>query len=243
MRSTLLQQSQLDQTHFNCETLAELIRSIETDFQSRGEVICQIIINDLPLHESDEARLAMTHISEIHKVEVKSAKPSQLLIDILQNWESEFPKMIEMADQLSTDLRLKGTEGGQYTAFVQLIDSCQFLIESLVSMDAILETDQFLNRQVWIESEKLMTHAVGQALQAFEAQDFTLLADVLEYDLANALQSWSDLLKSLGLRLKTENDENSNELSNRIFKKNAPTGSAVLDHGGGATNGNHSASE
>ena len=223
MKSTQITQADLEQTYFDCETLSDLILSLENDFQKRGEVVCQVIINGMPLQESDESKLGQTRMHELKTVEVRSEKPSALLIDILANWEAELPKMIRHSDQLAQGLRQRGPEG-QYTSFVQLIDSCQFLTESLVSMDSIVDMGLFLDRAVWLGNEKIMTEAVGQALTAFEKKDFSVLADVLEYDLANALQSWFDLLKSFNERLKAENDQDSQQLTDRIFKKSSTAG-------------------
>ncbi|MBX2996400.1 MAG: hypothetical protein KF681_16380 [Bdellovibrionaceae bacterium] len=229
MKSTVINRGELEQIYFGCDNLKDLIAQVEAEFQKRGEVVCQIIINDMALHESDEVKLGATLMTDIAKVEVRSEKPSALLIDIVHNWELELPKMVTLSDNLAQGIRLKGPEG-QYTSFVQLIDSCQFLIESLVSMDSIIDTELFLDRQVWMQNEKMMTEAVGQALSAFEKKDFAILADVLEYDIANALQAWFDLMKDLGGRLRAENDQDSQHLTDRIFKKSA--GDHSVDNAG-----------
>ncbi|MFN7729680.1 MAG: hypothetical protein ACK5P7_11035 [Bdellovibrio sp.] len=226
MKSTMITPAELEQTYFGCDSLKDLIQRLEAEFQKRGEVVCQFVINDLALHESDEVKLGATKMSDIQKVEVRSEKPSALLIDIVHNWELELPKMVTLSDNLAQSLRLKGIEG-QYTPFVQLIDSCQFLIESLVSMDSIIDTDLFMDRAIWMQNEKLMTEAVGQALGAFEKKDFAILADVLEYDIANALQAWFDLLKDLGGQLRAENEQDSKKLTDRIFKKSGPPGESA----------------
>ena len=228
MRASVFTAEQIKQIGFDCTNLKDLVKVFEEQFQDQGEVICQFIINGMALQEDDEARLSQTQIEEIQKLEIKSEKPTALLFEVLKNWQSEIPRIIEQVDGLAQTLRLKGPDG-HYTAFVDLIDSCQFLIESLVSMDAVIDIGLFLDRMTWALNEKEMARAMGQALDSFQKKDYAMLGDVLEYDLANSLQSWFDLLKGLGRDLQEANERDSRELANRIFKKSAQPEQDTLD--------------
>jgi hypothetical protein len=228
MRSTVLNRNQIAESHFHCENLKDLMGSIENQMQTTGEVVCQYVLNGMTLREDDEKRLSEIKLDEIETLEVRSEKPTALLFDILKNWETEIPRIIEQTDHLASNLRAHGPEG-QYTAFVNLIDSCQFLIESLVSIDSVVETAAFLPRENWLKNEKEIADAIGQALSSFEKKDFSLLGDILEYDLANSLQSWFDLLKGLNRRLQEENERDSGALTDRVFKKSGGTQSNPVD--------------
>lgn len=228
MKSTFLTRAQISKKHFDCANLSDLMKAVEDDMQTRGEVVCQYVLNGMHLEESDERRLSSTPVSDIDILEIRSEKPTALLFDILQNWEIEIPRVIGKTDELATQLRIKGPEG-RYTGFVNLIDSCQFLIESLVSMDSVVDVGQFLSREEWTRCEYQMGEAIGQALLAFEKKDYPLLGDVLEYDLANSLQSWFDLLKSLRTSLQEENDRDSGALTERLFKKSGEPQSNPVD--------------
>lgn len=227
MNTTTLNHEQIEQNYFDCESLKDLMETIEKDMQASGEVVCQFIVNGMALHENDEKRLHGTPITDVQSLEIRSERPAQLLFEVLKNWEIEIPGIVSQTDTLAQNIRAKGPEG-QYTAFVNLIDSCQFLIESLVSMDTVIDTAAFLDRHAWTKSEDQMSVAVGQALDCFERKDFAVLADVLEYDLANSLQSWFDLLKGLNRDLQEENERDSRALNDRIFKKSGPAESDPL---------------
>lgn len=229
MNSTVMTRSEIEKQYFNTDSLNELIGALEKEAESKGEVICQVLINDMALTEGDEQRLAAIPLSDIHKLEIRSERPAQLLFDILLNWEQELPKMIAKSDELATRLRNEGREA-VYTPFVQLVDSCQFLIESLMSLDAVVETGRYLSPEVWTASEKVMAESVGQTLDAFEQNNDAILADVIEYDLANALQSWFDLLKGFRATLTAEYENNHGELINHIFKKSAKSQADSVDH-------------
>jgi len=219
MKTTNLGKSEIQQTYFDCENLRDLMLAIESRMQESGEVVCQYVLNGMVLQEADEARMSGIGIEEIKNLEVRTEKPTALLFEILKNWELEIPRIIEQTDGLAKSMRADGPEG-HYTAFVNLIDSCQFLIESLVSMDSVIETQFFLSRQDWSISEKQMSQAIHQALQSFEKRDFSMLGDILEYDLANSLQSWLDILVALNHNLRQEHIRDSEALALKIFKKN-----------------------
>lgn len=218
MNTTLLTRELISQDYFDCESLHDLIAQIESEFQKKGQVVCQVIVNDIPLHENDEARMGSARLDEINTLEIKTTEPGSLLREIIHNWLHEFPKMIEMCDQNAEQFRLKGKEC-EYTAFVRLIDSCQFLTDSLVSVDTIIHVDRFIDKSIWFNNEELMTQAVGGALGAFEKQDFIQLADVLEYDLANTLQAWFDLVQELDKKLEQMYLESNDEFYDSLFKK------------------------
>ena len=228
MRTTIFTNEQIRDIAFDCTDLKDLVKTFEAQFQNQGEVICQFVINGMALEEDDEARLSQTRVEEIKKLEIRSEKPTALLFEVLKNWQTEIPRIIEQTDELAQTLRQKGPEG-HYTAFVNLIDSCQFLIESLVSMDAVVDVGLFLDRMTWAQNEKEMARAMGQALDSFQKKDFAQLGDVLEYDLANSLQSWFDLLKGLGKDLQEANERDSRELADRIFKKSGQPEQDSLD--------------
>ena len=219
----MMNRLEIEQSHFDCDSLKELMGAIENKMQVHGEVVCQYVLNGMALKEEDELRLSAIKVEEIETLEVRSERPTALLFEILKNWEIEIPRIIIQTDKLAELIRAQGPEG-HYTAFVNLIDSCQFLIESLVSVDSVIETGLFLSRDLWIQNEKIMAEAIGQALDAFERKDYAQLGDVLEYDLANSLQAWFDLLKDLNHSLQEENERDSGSLADRIFKKSADAG-------------------
>ncbi|PIS11695.1 MAG: hypothetical protein COT73_02660 [Bdellovibrio sp. CG10_big_fil_rev_8_21_14_0_10_47_8] len=182
-------------------TVSQVFSGIENDFRSIDEVVCQFKLNNMALDEGGEMRLSKSLVTEIETLEVLSQKPSQILSEIVINWMTKIPMMIEQTDNLSSNIRFQGIEGHLKT-LVTLIDDCQLLIDSILSIDSAFQQVPFVQSQDWKKGQSQMADGVGEALDAFQKKDFTRLADVLEYDLGHFLQSWFEILSRLQASLK-----------------------------------------
>jgi lambda repressor-like predicted transcriptional regulator len=177
-------------------SLQTVFRQLEADLHPTGEVVCHFKINGMSLTEEAEQRLAQVNLQEVQTIEVGSQNPGQILESILSTWALRIPSIIEKNDELSKKIRFDGVEGAM-KMFVELIDDCQLLIDSIISINSLFPHMQGVQSEVWKKAESLIADGIGQSLQAFEKKDYTLLADVLEYDLGHALQSWLEILAVL----------------------------------------------
>jgi uncharacterized protein YpiB (UPF0302 family) len=178
------------------KTFAEVINGLESEFYKQGEVVCRLIVDGHDVEEASESRLGTLQTDQIQTLEVQLQTPEKLIFLVINNWIEKFPNLINSTEALSKQIRLTGTEGNLQN-FVDLIDNCQLLVESLISISTILNEQPNLFGDKWAQNEKKMALAIGEALQGFEKKDFVQLADVLEYDIADSLQTWNDLLKML----------------------------------------------
>lgn len=176
--------------------LSELFGALEQKTLSVGHVICQFRVNGMNFSESDEKKAQEMAIRDIEFLEILVDTPMNLLASVIQNWIEDLPRLVERADQLAAGIREKGLEAN-YTPFVRLIDDCQFLTDSLLSIRTFPIAAEAVGRPEWEDAEKATAKAVGESLQAFEKKDSNWLADVIEYDLANCLQNWHELLGGL----------------------------------------------
>jgi hypothetical protein len=186
-------------------TLGDLFRGIELMLGKDNQVVCQFKVNGLVLTEETENRLRESDVQDVDLIEAQGQEPADIMTGILRNWCDEIPKMLDINDRLSQDLRFQGVEG-RLKPLVSLIDSCQLLVDSLISIDNLLVRSQTVQRENWQKAEKMTAASIGEALQAFQKKDFTLLADVLEYDLGHSLQSWQELLGQLMVELQNDKD-------------------------------------
>lgn len=199
------------------ENLGDLFKQIENKLANEGQVVCRFRVNNLTLSEEDESRIALAPLDEVRILEVDSESPIGLLFGLMQNWIDELPVLIQSADQLAKDIRFQGIEG-RLKKFIDLVDSCQFLIESLISLESILKKEM-VNMDQWQKNKVMTARAIEDALRAFEKKDFVQLSEVLEYDLGNSLQEWLEEIKRTRGYLKQENDRDSQRFSERIFEK------------------------
>jgi hypothetical protein len=188
-------------------SLGEIFRQIENDLKPINEVVCQFKINGLALDEQAEQRLAAATLSEVETLEVFSQQPRAILGDVLQNWVKQIPALLECNDNLASEIRFKGIEG-QLKSLVELIDQCQLLVDSIISIDSVFPNLPYVKSEAWKKAQTQMASAIGEALQAFQKKDFNWLADILEYDLGHALQTWMEQLESCHLELKSTDVKN-----------------------------------
>lgn len=177
-------------------TLGEVFGQIENELKNSKEVVCQFKVNGLALDEEGEKRLAAANLEEVQTLEVLSQKPTAILGDILKSWSEQIPAMIKQNDTLAAEIRFKGMDG-QLKNLVELIDQCQLLVDSIMSIDTVFSDFPIVQSESWRTAQKHMAEGIGEALGAFQKKDYTWLADILEYDMGHSLQSWMELLESL----------------------------------------------
>lgn len=190
-------------TKFGAETtLGVVFKALENDLKKVGEVVCQFKVNGMTLDEASEQRLAEVLLGEVETLDVTSQRPTEILQGVLGNWCLQIPKMLEKNDLLSSNFRYKGIEG-QLKPLVALVDDCQLLVDSLISIDQVFPQLEVVQSTSWKTAQRQMALAIGEALAAFQKKDFTQLADILEYDMGHSLQVWLDILT--GLQESTKN--------------------------------------
>jgi len=222
MTKTTISREEILQTYPAVMDIGSLIKALEQRFLTLGEVVCQFKLNGMSLTEADESRLSQVALDEVDTIEIESQSPQDLLFNLLDNWTRELPVLMQNADELAKDIKFKGIEG-HLKSFVDLLDTCQFLTESLISLEAIIQRAS-IDQTRWREAEALTARAIGQALKTFELKDFVLLSEILEYDLGHALQVWFEEIQRLSQTLKDENAKDPKGFSERVFIKggNAP---------------------
>jgi hypothetical protein len=92
-------------------------------------------------------------------------------------------------------------------SLVDLIDDCQLLIDSLLSIQTVFSEMKYVQSEEWLGAQSKMSLAVGEVLAAFKNKNTTLLADILEYDMGHSLQLWLDTLINLRQNLGSAHTE------------------------------------
>lgn len=176
--------------------LDSIIRYYETEFEQRGEVICRIRINDLNLTEDDEQRFRETPLSKIQRLEVDTEDPYQLFKDVLSYWKTHLPSLIITADHLSQNLRFKSLDQSA-SDLSQFIDQSHLLVNSLNSISSLCQHRDIKLPDQWNPSEKKLWLAFNELLDSFNLKNTSIMADTIEYDLADSLQTWLEVLSEM----------------------------------------------
>lgn len=193
MNSLNLSQKQILEGYLDCQSLGQLFKKLEEELFAKGQVVCQFRVNGMNLTEEDEKRLSTAPLDEVQALEVGFQAPETLIGGALDSWCRDLPFLLQHADEMAGQFRFKKVDGS-LRDFVQLIDECQMLVDSLIAMDSLLAHHSVVSSERWKKTEAMMAQAIGEALQAFQKKDFTQLADILEYDIGHCLQTWLELL-------------------------------------------------
>lgn len=193
MSHLIINQNELISQFGEDAELKELILHFESEYKKIGEVVCKIKVNELPLTEDQELKLASTQVKHIDSFELETENTNLLLIDVLEKWKEEIPQLILSADSTAQKIRFKGIEHA-YISFSQFIDACHLLVSSLSSIRTLIENEGTLNLYNWQESEKKLWTIFNDLMEACNSKNNNVIADIIEYDLADTLQRWLDLL-------------------------------------------------
>jgi hypothetical protein len=93
-------------------------------------------------------------------------------------------------------MRFDGLENS-YNQFSHFIDSCHFLVSSLTSIRTLVDENSLIQIDEWASAEKLLWRCFDDLMSAFNSKNDNLIAEIIEYDLAQALQTWLGLLNKI----------------------------------------------
>jgi hypothetical protein len=192
MSHLLIQQDELVNQFGGDMELTALISHFESEFEKKGEVVCRVRINDLPLNEAEEIKFGTTPLKLIQSFEIETENPNQLLVDVIFRWQHELPNLITLTDQVSDRVRFDGLEKS-YLQFSKLIDACHWFVSSLTSIRTLLTEKNMGDLEKWNEAEKKLWRAFDDLMSAFNSKNSNLIADIIEYELATTLHAWLTL--------------------------------------------------
>ncbi len=180
-----------------CETLKDVIVSIEKEFSLRGEVICEIRVNGMLLRDDDETRFATSRVDEISTLSVASENPKDLISEALDS-SQDYLQKVRNACVKTSDLLRGADQHRAQLSFVETVEGCQWLVDTITSIRGASDGigAPLIDRNGWMDAEFAFTKVVGDVLAAFQKHDYTLVADILEYDLNNSLEQWHQVLRN-----------------------------------------------
>lgn len=187
----------------SCNNLSEVIDSLEKEYWTKGRVVCEIRVNGVFLTEEDESRLGQENISAIERLEIKSRLPKELMMDAVQSYRELIPEIKNNVLDAAECYREMDVKRAQ-ESFSSVLDACRWLTDALFLLKKNvrnwLRTD--LDGEGWKTCEARYIEVIKEIMVAFEAKDYVLLSDLLEYELANSLDEWLIQLSSADKVLK-----------------------------------------
>lgn len=181
-----------------CASLKDLVARIESNVRTQGRVVCSVIVNGLKLNEADELRLGVTLKKDIDFIEVELERPEKLILSTVTS-QLELMAEIDRVAQASAEAFRKLDVGRGQELLVSMLDGCRWFTDALVVLRSVLQSlrPDLLDATRWQNAQNKLHQVLSEILTSVEKQDKVLMADLLEYELANSLENWRDLLTAL----------------------------------------------
>ncbi|MES2964943.1 MAG: hypothetical protein V4760_13715 [Bdellovibrionota bacterium] len=195
MTTSYWTRDELSKQFSHCSTVKEIITTLETDFSTRGEVICEVRINGMILDDQDEQQFANNPVDGVNDLAVKSERPGDLIKGALASANHLLPEL-EIAS-LSTAEQLRGVDASKAkTSFLQAIEGCQWLVGTLEHVRGAASGigEPIENVERWLAAETFIARVVVEVSDAYQKNDTVLVADLLEYELTTAVGLWKEVL-------------------------------------------------
>lgn len=178
------------------KNLREVIGQLEANFQLKGEVICEIQVNGIAINEEDEARLAETPVTEIESLIICSSEPARLVDQALTSCREFVPHVKQACIRTAEKLRSNDQAQAQ-NQFIETMEGCYWLVDTLKHVrGASKGANSLKNLDQWTKCETQMAKVVREVVSAYEAKDYVLVADLLEYELSEAVAAWETVLSA-----------------------------------------------
>jgi len=192
MEIITLTRDQIVNQYPNCSSIEVLIKAIEINAAREGMVVCGIEVNGMVLSEDDERRLAASLITEIDTLSVTVEQTKQLVADTLVNLRSGLAGVRDRSLRVA-DLIRENPAGPAQHEFSGLMEQTKFITDALGALKPRLVRNPD-SVKLWQTAEAENRRTILELLEAFKNSDFTLVSDVLEYEIHNLMSLWIRVL-------------------------------------------------
>lgn len=178
-------------------TVGELIRTLSSLDETRDRVVRSILIDGTELeewHESSQVSIAPTS-----EVVVTTLPLRQAILETVVTCIEYLPRLIEGGLGITTYIQ-QGLEREALHAIPDLIDGLRWYSEFLSQLASLRSAERELS-EIRLSN---LNRVLSALVSALEKSDFTLFADLLEYELIPELEKGAEDIRRLRSTLTTE---------------------------------------
>lgn len=173
----------------NCQSLGEIISSLESYYSKDGYVICRVQVNGMPFNESDEQKFSGSHLGEISNIQLDIDSIKNLLLET-QLSTFEYANSIREHSLVVAELFRGQDLNAAHTEFKVLVEAVDSLFGAHQLMYNVMQQQNQDLGAGLAEFDMKSTQLLGEILSAYEKRDFILTADLLEYELTEILENY-----------------------------------------------------
>jgi hypothetical protein len=182
----------ISQNYPGCAEIQHLIKAIEKSAKLAGKVVCTVEVNGMLLTEDDEVRLGTASVKDVKSLKVSMEETQKLISDTIINLRAGLSGVRDRCVRVA-DLVRENPAGPAQFEFSGLMEQTKFLTDALGALKPrLINNSDFI--QKWQTAERKNRQTIRELLQAFKTQDFTLVSDVLEYEMHNLMEVWIEVI-------------------------------------------------
>lgn len=178
------------------KNLKDLTEAITKWANNKGQVICSFSVNGLSLTEGDEHKFSQTKVDDVSTIAAYSSTPDSLLDESLMECREHIQKLIGAYERLS---RLFKEDDISFATKLhqKAMDGLKGFIELVTHYKVVHHTCRGDLGPQWDRLQSHIPVVLGQILAAYEKKDYSLVADLLEYEMLGLLGDWKQEIDSI----------------------------------------------
>ena len=178
------------------EVMERLVQKIKDE----GRVITNIMMNDQSLVGGKQAEFYKFPLHQIETLELITADPYQLANDALESTMEHLQKL-KRGCLRTAELFRTGNDIEANDNYSKFIDNLRWFFKAINAMTGMMKIDVNQPLAQGMSLQQYQDELVGQILdQMYEVQkeeDWIAMADIMEYELVEALSQWERILPVL----------------------------------------------
>ena len=181
------------------KTFGDLLSHVESQVILFPRVLTRIFLNEDEIDEGQEVGLGGFTLDGVASLEIETANRIDLAHEALEDAQNYLPELSEILEPAARTIR----EGNVNDGVMAASQALEYISAFGQILDGLRSTFQIDFAQVKIDDYTLLDKLLelnafaGKILKAVETQDWTLFADMLEYEISPLLYQWMAVVPEL----------------------------------------------
>lgn len=177
------------------ETLQDVIQYLLDNEIGSDRALKGVLVNGAPYSVAEMGPATAMPVAEVESLEIETALAREVAMDFMAQ-APVYLGAISQAVSAVAELFRVADERDASEQYIAVLESLQLFLSMLEESRRLLQLDLALvvhQEKTAAESLESLSALIKKLLDAQEKEDWVLLADLLEYDLAPELDNWSTL--------------------------------------------------
>jgi len=195
----LIDRQSIEMETAGINNLEEVLVKIMDEHVKRGSAITTVKLNGAVYSEESPHDAVGVLISDIRTLEINTMGQEEIALHFLENGVGQLDLLIQGAEKVSELFRI-ADEAEANEHYARLLESLRLFLQVVVQVKETLHLNlsaiAFQNDTVEQRFEKL-SEIMDEMIEVQEKEDWIMLADLLEYELAPLLEEWKSIVPVL----------------------------------------------